>query len=312
MHWRGSRRLLLSAAQIGGVCLPAAIALTAALPFSLAAVFAYAGAALGYFAFWGATGAVEPVAAGFLILAASCLFHDVIPASRRWFFPLLSSGIYALTALIFLLSAPVHTKAVCVFAGKAALVCLCTYLFTGLSEKRAESVAALGFGLLLSGSRAPAPAGIAAQRDFIRLRGVFVQRDAGILAGLGRVRSRLGFELPAGLQRGRDAVSGLAHMPLLKTPLRHFARVRLFSRAGPFVVPLWRGADDVPARRFSRNGSGPHFVEACPAASCRARCAARRSAGKGAHGSIRRFMVACNGFAARVYQWVGATECRSF
>ena len=144
---------LLSAAQIGGVCLPAAIALTAALPFSLAAVFAYAGAALGYFAFWGATGAVEPVAAGFLILAASCLFHDVIPASRRWFFPLLSSGIYALTALIFLLSAPVHTKAVCVFAGKAALVCLCTYLFTGLSEKRAESVAALGFGLLLSGSR---------------------------------------------------------------------------------------------------------------------------------------------------------------
>ena len=144
---------LLSAAQIGGVCLPAAIALTAALPFSLAAVFAYAGAALGYFAFWGATGAVEPVAAGFLILAASCLFHDVIPASRRWFFPLLSSGIYALTALIFLLSAPVHTRAVCVFAGKAALVCLCTYLFAGLPEKRAESIAALGFGLLLSGSR---------------------------------------------------------------------------------------------------------------------------------------------------------------
>ena len=171
-----------------------------------------------------------------------------------------------------------------------------------------------GAGLRASSQRkqAPAPAGIAAQRDFIRLRSVFVQRDAGILAGLGRVRSCLGFELPAGLQRGRDAVSGLAHMPLLKTPLRHFARVRLFSRAGPFVVPLWRGADDVPARRFSRNGSGPHFVEACPAASCRARCAARRSAGKGAHGSIRRFMVACNGFAARVYQWVGATECRSF
>ena len=144
---------LLSAAQIGGVCLPAAIALTAALPFSLAAVFAYAGAALGYFAFWGAAGAVEPVAAGFLILAASCLFHDVVPSSRRWFFPLLSAGIYALTALIFLLSAPVHTKAVCIYAGKAALVFLCCYLFAGLSEKRAESVAALGFGLLLSGSR---------------------------------------------------------------------------------------------------------------------------------------------------------------
>ena len=171
-----------------------------------------------------------------------------------------------------------------------------------------------GAGLRASSQRkqAHASAGIAAQRDFIRLRGVFVQRDAGILAGLGRVRSCLGFELPAGLQRGRDAVSGLAHMPLLKTPLRHFARVRLFSRAGPFVVPLWRGADDVPARRFSRNGSGPSSMEACPAASCRARCAARCSAGKGAHGSIGRFMVACNGFAARVYQRVGATECRSF
>ena len=137
---------MLSAAQIGGVCLPAAIALTAALPFSLAAVFAYAGAALGYFAFWGATGAVEPVAAGFLILAASCLFHDVIPASRRWFFPLLSSGIYALTALIFLLSAPVHTRAVCIFAGKSALVCLCTYLFAGLPESARRALRRLASG----------------------------------------------------------------------------------------------------------------------------------------------------------------------
>ena len=171
-----------------------------------------------------------------------------------------------------------------------------------------------GAGLRASSQRkqAPAPAGIAAQRDFIRLRGVFVQRDAGILAGLGRVRSCLRPELPAGLQRGRDAVSGRAHVPLSKAPLCCFARVRLFSRAGPFVVSLWRGADDVPARRFSRNGSGPSSMEACAAASCRARCAARRSAGKGTHGSIRRFMVACNGFAARVYQRVGATECRSF
>ena len=50
---------LLAAAQIGASALPAAIALTAALPFSLAAVCSYAGAALGYFVFWGANGAAE-------------------------------------------------------------------------------------------------------------------------------------------------------------------------------------------------------------------------------------------------------------
>ena len=171
-----------------------------------------------------------------------------------------------------------------------------------------------GAGLRASSQRkqAPAPAGIAAQRDFIRLRGVFVQRDTGILAGLGRVRSRLGFELPAGLQRGRDAVSGRAHVPLSKAPLCCFACVRLFSRAGPFVVSLWRGADDVPARCFSGDGAGPHFVEACPAASCRARCAARCSAGKGAHGRVRCALVPCNGFAARVYQRLRTPECRGF
>ena len=144
---------LLSAAQVGESALPAAVALSAALPFSMAAVCAYAGAAFGYFMFWGAAGAVEPVAAGFLILSASCLFHDVIPASRRWFFPLLAAGIYAMTGLIFLLSAPVHTKAACIFAGKIVLVGLCSRLFAGLPEKRAQSAAALGFGLLLSGSR---------------------------------------------------------------------------------------------------------------------------------------------------------------
>ena len=144
---------LLSAAQIAGRSLPAAIALTAALPFSLAAVCSYAGAALGYFVFWGANGAVEPVAAGFLILAASCLFHDVVPASRKWFLPLLSAGIYAMTGLIFLLSTPVRSAQAAVYLGRIVLLCLCSYLFTGLPEKAPAAIAALGFGFLVSSSR---------------------------------------------------------------------------------------------------------------------------------------------------------------
>ena len=123
---------LLAAAQIGASALPAAIALTAALPFSLAAVCSYAGAALGYFVFWGASGAAEPAAAGFLILAASCLFHDVISPSNRYFLPGLSAGIYAMTGLIFLLSAPVHVSAAAILAGKTALIFLCSVVFSGL------------------------------------------------------------------------------------------------------------------------------------------------------------------------------------
>ena len=144
---------LLAAVQIGASTLPAAIALTAALPFSLAAVCSYAGAALGYFVFWGAGSAAEPVSAGFLILAASCLFHDVIPASRRYFLPGLSAGIYAMTGLIFLLSAPVHVSAAAILAGKTALIFLCSVLFSGLPEKKVEAIGALGVFLLASASR---------------------------------------------------------------------------------------------------------------------------------------------------------------
>ena len=144
---------LLAAAGLGGKNLPLACALTAALPFSLASVCAYAGAALGYFLFWGAGAAAEPVAAGFLILASGCLFHDVIPASRKWFLPLLSAGIYAMTGLIFLLSAPVSLHAAAVYAGKIVLLLLASFLFSGLPEKKPESFALLGLGLLASASR---------------------------------------------------------------------------------------------------------------------------------------------------------------
>lgn len=144
---------LLAAAQLDGKILPLAIAVPAALPFSLASVCAYAGAALGYFLFWGANAAAEPVAAGFLILAASCLFSDVIPRSHRWFLPLLSGGIYAMTGLIFLLSGPVQLSAAAMYLGRIALLIVSGYLFSGLQEKEGKSLFLLSLGLLASASR---------------------------------------------------------------------------------------------------------------------------------------------------------------
>ena len=144
---------LLSAAQIAGKALPAAIALTAALPFSLASICAYAGAAAGYLTFWGSSVCAEPLAAGFLILAAACLFHDVVPSSKRLFFPLLSAGIYTMTGLIFLLSAQISAAALAVYLGRTLLLFLCSYLFSSLQERTPESLAALVFVLLASSSR---------------------------------------------------------------------------------------------------------------------------------------------------------------
>lgn len=145
--------LLLAAAQLGGRSLPAAISLAAALPFSLAAVCSYAGAACGYLLFWGMSGTAEPVAAGFLMLAASCLFHDVVPASRRWFMPLCAAGIYAAVGLIFLLSAPVTSAKAALYGARIALVCLCARLFSGLPEKSTMSLGALGLWLLLAANQ---------------------------------------------------------------------------------------------------------------------------------------------------------------
>ena len=59
---------------------PLALAPVCVLPFGPAAVCAYLGAAAGYAMFWGLSSALEPVAAGFLMLAGSCLFRELLPA----------------------------------------------------------------------------------------------------------------------------------------------------------------------------------------------------------------------------------------
>lgn len=141
---------VLSAAQVGGKCLPLAISLVAALPFSLSAIFCYAGAACGYLFYWGAGRALEPVAAGFLSLSASCLFYDVVPREKRWFMPLCAGGVYAGAALIFLLSASVTASSLAVYLARVACAVIFTKLFSGAAERKRESLAALGLCLLAS------------------------------------------------------------------------------------------------------------------------------------------------------------------
>ena len=74
-------RGLLRALGAGGFCfvlagaglldgpVPLALAPVCVLPFGPAAICAYLGAAAGYAVFWGFSAALEPVAAGFLLLA---------------------------------------------------------------------------------------------------------------------------------------------------------------------------------------------------------------------------------------------------
>ena len=95
--------LLLAAARIDSRCLPLALIPVCALPFGAVSVSAYAGALLGYLLFWGAGQALEPIAAGFLLLAGSCLFRDLLPAQRRWFAPAAAGSVYLLLGIIFAL-----------------------------------------------------------------------------------------------------------------------------------------------------------------------------------------------------------------
>ena len=85
--------------------MPLALAPVCVLPFGPAAICAYLGAAAGYAVFWGLSAALEPVAAGFLLLAGSCLLADLVPDEQGWLASAAAGGIYALLGVIFVLRA---------------------------------------------------------------------------------------------------------------------------------------------------------------------------------------------------------------
>ena len=110
-------RGLLRALGAGGFCfvlagaglldgpVPLALAPVCVLPFGPAVICAYLGAAAGYAVFWGLSAALEPVAAGFLLLAGSCLLADLVPDEQGWLASAAAGGIYALLGVIFVLRA---------------------------------------------------------------------------------------------------------------------------------------------------------------------------------------------------------------
>lgn len=95
---------VLSGAGLLDGHVPLALAPVCVLPFGAQAVCAYLGAAAGYAVFWGFSAAVEPIAAGFLLLAGSCLLEGLLP-QQRWAGAAVASAIYALLGIIFLLQA---------------------------------------------------------------------------------------------------------------------------------------------------------------------------------------------------------------
>ena len=112
---------VLAGAGLLSAHVPLALAPVCVLPFGPAAVCAYLGAVAGYAVFWGLSAALEPVAAGFLILAG-CLFRDLLPAQRRGFVPAAAGGIYALLGLIFVLQADGGIRAALLLALRLTLL----------------------------------------------------------------------------------------------------------------------------------------------------------------------------------------------
>lgn len=125
---------LLAGIALFGRNVPISLALISAMPFSLAAICAFLGSAVGYLAFWGIAGAFEPIAAGFLILAELCIFSGLLPRDRKWFLPASSCSLYLLIAVLSLLSTSVHPREVFFLAARLALLAVSSFSFSAAWE----------------------------------------------------------------------------------------------------------------------------------------------------------------------------------
>lgn len=138
---------------------PLALALVAALPFGVPALCAYLGAVAGYLAFWGLSAAFEPITAGFLILAETCIFSGFLPREQKWFMPLSAALLYGLTGFLQLVQSDFAA------AQTGVLLLRMTLLAIGCAQceaaLRGEHTAKLFLALcLISGSAAIAPFGL--------------------------------------------------------------------------------------------------------------------------------------------------------
>lgn len=129
---------LLAGIRLLDRSVPAALALLAAMPFSLAAVCSFFGASAGYLVFWGTAGAFEPAAAGFLILAELCIFSDLLPRDRKWFLPASACALYALIGILSLLSGGALPRDVVFFCARLLLLAVCTAAFSAAIHEKSR------------------------------------------------------------------------------------------------------------------------------------------------------------------------------
>ncbi len=127
---------LLSGVRVLNKPIPLAIALVAAQPFGVSSVAAYLGASLGSYLYFGFASALHPIAAGFLILAELCIFHDLLRSDARWFIPASAAILYALIGFLFLLDQhfPPDRSVLLVLQTLALAVC-CSIFSNALREK---------------------------------------------------------------------------------------------------------------------------------------------------------------------------------
>lgn len=94
---------VLAGVSVAGTWMPLAISLAAALGLGLPAFGAYGGSCLGYLLFWDATIALEPMAAGLLVVSCHCVFGDLPQQQQRWYVPMSAMVFPALVGFLFLL-----------------------------------------------------------------------------------------------------------------------------------------------------------------------------------------------------------------
>ena len=113
--------VLLAGASVAGDILPLSVSFAAALGLTLPAFMAYAGGCIGYILFWGIPAALEPMAAGLLVVAASCIFDDMLPKHHRWFGPGCAMLFTGLAGFLFLVDGAFSAPAVWRWALRVAV-----------------------------------------------------------------------------------------------------------------------------------------------------------------------------------------------
>ncbi len=137
---------LLAGAGVTELPVPLALAWLSAQTFGAEAVCAYLGTAAGLLLRWPLNDALEPLAAGFLMLAGLGLFRGLLPQERRWFLPAASAALYAVVGLVFLLQGPLQPFEAAFFCLRLALLAAGCAAFCGNFAPQALVLAAIAGG----------------------------------------------------------------------------------------------------------------------------------------------------------------------